>query len=311
MDAAVKFPTSPKAVKAAHVKLSKRMNVEQAFQAIARNCIDQIQSNELGVVRCQDIEFLHQMRIGLRRLDAALKLFGDLLPVPPGLVNELDWLMGQLGPARDWDVFIESTLPQVAGGLPQQPPLDSVRAAARRQSGLLHARASAAVSSQRYARLRKALENWIDQRAWRDDLPAKGKARLNMRLPEFAAALLEQEQQRLQRRARKLKDADPDRRHRVRIAAKRTRYAAEFFASLYPGKRVRPYVQALAGVQDALGRLNDASVAARLLDDLAGDDPALREGAAMVRAYLAACGAQGVRSVRKRWKQFKPLAPPH
>lgn len=307
----VKFPTSPKAVKAAHIKLSKRMNVEQAFQAIVRNCIDQIQSNELGVARCQDIEFLHQMRIGLRRLDAAFGLFGDLLPAPPPLANELDWLMGELGPARDWDVFIESTLAQVAGGLPHMPPLDGVKAAARKQSGLQHARAGAAVSSHRYARLLKALQNWIDQRGWRDDLPAKGKTRLKMRVPGFAAALLEREQQRLHRRGRKLKGADPDRRHRVRIAAKRTRYAAEFFASLYPGKRVRPYVKALAGVQDALGRLNDASVAARLLDDVAEDDPALREGAAMVRGYLAACGAQGVRSVRKRWKQFTPLAPPH
>jgi triphosphatase len=311
MDAAVKFPTSPKPVKAAHVKLSKRMNVEQAFQAIVCNCINQIQDNEAGVSRGQDIEFLHQMRIGLRRLDAAFALFSDLLQPPPGITHELDWLMGQLGPVRDWDVFSASTLPRVAEAMPAQAALDSVREAARAKSEVLHAQASAAVSSVRFARLLSALENWVAQRGWRCDLPAKGKGRLKMRVPDFAAALLEQEQQRLLRRGRKLKDADSNRRHRVRIAAKRTRYAAEFFASLYRAKRVRPYVQALAGVQDALGRLNDASVAARLLDDVGVDDPALPEGAAMVHGFLAAGSAQGVRRVRKRWKQFTPLAPPH
>jgi len=311
MDAAVKFPTSPKAVKAAHLKLSRRMSVELAFQAIVRNCIDQIQGNDTGVARCQDIEFLHQMRIGLRRLDAAFALFADLLEPPPAIRHELEWLKDQLGPVRDWDVFVASTLPRVAAAIPAQSALDSVAQAARARSEALHAQASVAVSSVRFAKLLRALENWVAQRGWRDEPGAQGKAGLKMSVAGFAGALLEQEQQRLLRRARKLKDAGPGRRHRVRIAAKRTRYAAEFFASLYPGKRVRPYVQALAGVQDALGQLNDASVAARLLDDVAEDDPALREGAAMVRGYLAACGVQGVRSVRKRWKQFTPLAPPH
>lgn len=311
MDAAVKFPTSPEVVKAAALKLSKRMNAEQAFQAIVRNCIEQIQGNEAGVVRCQDIEFLHQMRIGVRRLDAAFALFADLLQPPPAITHELQWLMDQLGPVRDWDVFIASTLPQVAEAIPAPGPLNSLSDAARKQSGALHAQASAAASSVRYAKLLSALESWVGQRGWRADVTAKGKARLKMGVAGFAGALLEQEQQRLLRRGRKLEDADPARRHRLRIAAKRTRYAAEFFASLYPGKRVRPYVKALAGVQERLGWLNDATVAQRLLDEVGNGDAALREGAALVRGYLAACGAEGVRGVRKQWKKFTPLAPPH
>lgn len=304
MDAAVKFPTSPKAVKADHLKLSKRMGVEQAFQAIARNCIGQIQSNETGVARGQDPEFLHQMRIGLRRLDAAFALFADVLQAPPSIAHELEWLMDQLGPVRDWDVFLASTLPQVAEAMNRPGPLGSVTAAAREKSAALHAQAAAAVSSARFAKLLRALENWIEQRGWRDDVPAKGKAQLKMRVIDFAGAILEQQQQRLLRRGRKLKDADQDRRHRVRMAAKRARYAAEFFASLYPGKRVRPYVQALTRVQDELGWLNDAAVANRLLDDLDDGDPALREGAAMVRGYLAARSEAGLRGVRICWKQL-------
>lgn len=310
MDAAVKFPTSPKPVKAAHVKLSKRMNVEQAFQAIVCNCINQIQDNEAGVSRGQDIEFLHQMRIGLRRLDAAFALFSDLLQPPPGITHELEWLMGQLGPVRDWDVFSASTLPRVAEAMPAQAALDSVREAARAKSEVLHAQASATVSSVRFARLLSALEKWVAQRGWRDDLTAKGKARLNTGTAGLAAAIVKQQQQRLLRRARKLKDAGARRRHRVRIAAKRARYATEFFASLYPGKRVRPYVKALAGVQERLGWLNDIMVAGRLLDEMSNGDAALREGAALARGYLASCAKGGVRRARKQWKKFTPLTAP-
>lgn len=311
MDAAVKFPTSPKAVKAACIKLSKRMSVEQTFQAIARNCIEQIQSNEAGVARGQDPEFVHQMRIGLRRLDAALALFDEVLQAPPALTHELEWLMDQLGPARDWDVLIASTLPHVAKAMPESIPLDSVMAAARQQCGTLHAQAATAVSSARFAKSLSALENWVERCGWRGDVLAKGKAQLKMRVTDFADAILAHEQQRLLRRGRKLKQADPRRRHRVRIAAKRTRYATEFFASLYPAKRVRPYVRALTGVQDELGWWNDAAVADRLLDDVGDGDAAAREGAAMVRGYLAACSEQAARSVCKSWKQFTPLALPH
>ena len=306
MDAAVRFPTSPRALKAAHLKLSKRMNAEQAFQAIVRNCLDQIQGNEAGVARYHDPESLHQMRVGLRRLDAAFALFGDLLAAPPAMAGELAWLMDQLGPARDWDVFLESTLPRVIGALPGQPALERLRAAAREKSTALGAQASAAVSSDRFGKLVSALERWVEQRGWRDDLPAKGQARLKRRVSDVAAAVLEREQQRLLRRGRKLNEADARRRHRLRIAAKRTRYAGEFFSALYPAKRVRPWMRALTRLQDELGWRNDASVAARLLDET-GDGAELREGAALVRGYLAARCREGEGTVRRLWKTFRPL----
>ncbi len=315
MDTAVRFPTSPKAAAAAPLKLNKRMSVEAAFQAIVRNCIGQVQDNEAGVARYPDLEFLHQMRIALRRLDAAFSLFGDVLPVPPPIADELDWLMDALGPARDWDVFLESTLPRVASGMPEHSQIAAVQAAARDKRDVVRARASEAVCSPRFAKLVRMLESWVDQRAWRDGMPAKAKMRLKVRVGDFAGGVLEREQQRLHRRARKLKDFSVERMHRVRIAAKRARYAAEFFASLFPGKQVRPYVQALKGVQDELGWFNDAVVASRLLDEACGQDGKLREGAALVRGYLAAVRDDGARRSGKAWgkkslKKFSLALPP-
>ena len=90
MDTAVRFPKSPRAAKAIALKLNKRMSVEEAFQAIVRNCVGQVQDNAAGVARYPDLEFLHQMRIALRRLDAAFSLFGELVALPPSIGDELE-----------------------------------------------------------------------------------------------------------------------------------------------------------------------------------------------------------------------------
>ena len=312
MDTAVRFPKSPKAAKAVALKLNKSMSVEEAFQAIVRNCIGQVQDNEAGVAGYPDVEFLHQMRIALRRLDAAFSLFGELVAVPPAIVDELEWLGAQLGPARDWDVFLESTLPRVASSMPGNAGIEPVQAAARDQRELVHARASDAVSSARFSKLIRALEGWCDQRAWRDSISGKQKTRLKMRVGDFAAGVLEQQQQRLLKRGRKLKEPGTDQLHRVRIGAKRARYAAEFFASLLPGKQVRPYVQALRSLQDELGWFNDASVATRLLDETCEtceQNDSLREGAALVHGYLAAVREHSESRSRKLWKKFSPSSP--
>ncbi len=310
MDAAVKFPTTPKAVKAAKLKLSKRMSVEQAFEAITRSCLDQIEANEAGVARFHDVESLHQMRVGLRRLHAAFTMFDGVLHAPDAIATELDWLMDELGPARDWDVLLMTTLARVESALPDEPALGALRQAAQERRQAFNARAADAVSSPRFRRFTGSLEQWIDERGWRDELSAKGKM-LKARVVDFADALLQKEQQRLIKRGRTLEGATPRERHRVRIAAKRTRYAAEFFASLYPGKRVRPYVAAVRALQDELGSLNDAAVAKRLLAELCEGNDALREGAALVGGYLASRAEAGEPNVRKLWRKMAPNKPPH
>jgi triphosphatase len=293
------------------LKLSPRMNVEQAFRCIVRSCLDQVEANESGVTQFHDVESLHQMRIGLRRLRAALAMFQDIIRLPAGLEHELEWAVEQLGPARDWDVLLESTLPRIARETEGPSRLAGVAHAAQERVHALHALAGGAVKSERYRKLMQALEAWLDKRGWRETLDSSRKARLKMRVMDFSGAILEQDQQRLLRRGRKLKSATPQDRHRVRIAAKRSRYAAEFFASLYPGKRVRPYVGALTTLQDELGWMNDAAVADRLLGELAEQNDALQADAGYVRGYLASCAHGGVDRVRRLWKKFKPINPPH
>src|SRR5258708_29075569 len=85
---------------------------------------------------------------------------------------------------------------------------------------------------------------------------------------ELAAATLAKRDRQLRKRSKRLRHLAPADRHRARLAAKKLRYAAEFFAALYRGGRATRYIEALARLQGALGKLNDLATAERLLDEL-------------------------------------------
>ncbi|MFL6656958.1 MAG: CHAD domain-containing protein [Massilia sp.] len=287
------------------------MNAEQAFVAIARSCVEQIRGNENGAARDHDPDSVHQMRVGLRRLDAAFTLFRPLLHSPPALTTERNWLMDQLDPVRDWDVFVDATLPKVVRAMPEQGALEHLAAAARQHRGIVHQHLGAELTSLRFATLISSLQHWLAQRGWRDELTVKECKRLECKVTIFADTALHSANQRMHKRARKLKQATARQRHRLRIAVKRARYAAEFFTSLYPGKGLLRYQHALASLQDQLGATNDTAVALRLLDHMSAGDVQLGEGVAMVRGYLVAADQWRVRGVRKRWRQVRALALPH
>ncbi|HEY0063903.1 MAG TPA: CHAD domain-containing protein [Telluria sp.] len=288
MDAALRFPTSPAAVKAAPVMLGKRMSAEQAFTRILGNCLAQIGANVDGVVRFRDVESLHQMRVGLRRLRAALALFDALLPLPLSMATELDWFAGELGAARDWDVLLETTLPATVAAMPDPDRGAALTALARERSGQLHAQLGALLLAPRYQHLMAALERWLERRDWRDGLSRERRKLLAAPASELAAAASRQGQRRLKKRARKLRHGGAAAAHRLRLAAKRSRYATEFFLSLLPRRRARACIAALAQVQDALGAMNDAQVADRLLGELAGAHPEVAQTAAFACGVLAA-----------------------
>jgi CHAD domain-containing protein len=297
------------AVKAAPLTLSKRMTAEQAFQAIAANCFTQITANRDGVLQ-QDGECVHQMRIALRRLRTLLALFKDVLPAPELLRQELTWLGMQLGAARDWEVLAGSTLPTVAAQAPGEAALDAVTAAALALAQQRHAAAATALNSARYARLMQDGAAWIEGCGWRDATTARQRKRLAARVTGHASATLARQHALLLARGNKLRGASPEQRHRVRIAAKKMRYACDFFQALYPSRKMAPFLTALTRLQDALGWLNDAAVASALLRQLQDQQTELAASAGFARGYLAARLIQdGKKSVR-RWKKFAPVALP-
>ncbi len=279
---------APAAVKATPVRLHKKMRLEDALQCIGLNCLEQLESNVTGVL-AQSVESLHQMRVGLRRLRALLNMFEELAPLPEGMRDSVEWLSGALGATRDWDVLAGSTLPAIDGA-----DLSQLVAVAEQRARDLHRDMLQTLRQPRYTQVILQLNGWFHGRRWREGLAVKSP--LYRRVDAAMVPLLRKAQQRLRKRIGALDEADPAARHRVRIAAKKARYAAEFFSDLLPAKPARHYVRALSALQDKLGHLNDLAVANTLLEKLTAPD--LLQGTTYARGYIAASTMAESRQLR-------------
>jgi inorganic triphosphatase YgiF len=291
-------------VRAGAAEIGAKATAEAALRAIAQECLHQIAANAAGLVADSDPEWVHQMRIGTRRLRSCLALIAPVAPaerVDP-LVAEIRWLAGILGAARDWDVFALETLPPLALGFAHDPAavtgLKRLRRRVAAKRSAARAATREAVRSPRFQRLLLATGAFCatPRFGMRDDAGSNAPAQ------PFAAGLLARRQRKLARRAMALENGTAEERHAARIAAKKLRYAAEFFAPLFPGKRTRAYLKALGALQDALGHCNDAATAARLAAGLAGDADQVTVGA--VRGWVAARAAALLPELARAWRRF-------
>lgn len=295
-------------VRAQAIALDGDATAETVLRAIAIECLHQIAANAAGLVADADPEWVHQMRIGTRRLRSCLGLLAPLVPATrlDPIIAELRWLAEVLGVARDWDVFAEETLPPLAAGFAQDPQTAGelkrlrTRVAARRKIADVAARD--AVRSPRFQRLMLTIGAFCA--APRFGAPAAANAEsdvLAATARPYASRLVARRHGKLAKRAQKLARGAPEERHAARIAAKKLRYAAEFFAPLFAAKRTRPYLKALAALQDALGHFNDAATAARLAAELAG---AGDTAAGIVRGWVAARAAALEPELERAWRRY-------
>jgi CHAD domain-containing protein len=236
--------------------------------------------HEPGTRSGEDIEDLHQMRVSVRRMRAALKSARPLLDAEwaDGLRAELGWLGRALGPSRDLDVMID----RLRGEIDALPPAERAagdvlvgyvereRAAARRAM-------TAELDDPRYHALVRRL---VDAVAEPLPEPPEGVAR-----PELVD-LVRAEARKIDKAVRRAGDDPPDMTlHDLRIRTKRLRYTGELVEPAMRGRKgkrtsaakaVRRTLKAAAELQEVLGDHQDACVAEhrirRLLDEL-GDAP--------------------------------------
>jgi len=174
---------------------------------------------------------------------------------------ELRWLIGELGPARDWDVFLAETLAPMREGWGPDADLDLLEQAAARRRDESYATAQAAIRSRRYTALLLRLGAWVEGRGWRDAAKPEALATLDGPAKVMAAAVLHRRHEKLRKAGRHIKTMSTEERHRLRIQVKKLRYATEFMGTLYPRRKVTKLLVSLKGLQDCLGSLNDLSVA--------------------------------------------------
>lgn len=299
------LPPKVNIVRAQPLALRSSQTVEHGMRAIFSACLAQIHGNEAGVADSSDAESVHQMRIGLRRLRSALRLFQGVCALPEDWLEDLRWLGNVLGAARDWEVLSSGTLAAAANAVRDIAFLDALRQQVATIAQVKRADAAQTVASARYSRLMLRLFAWVEGASWRDDLHADTRKRLAAVLGKWARAAMKRQHKRMLRRGRRLSVHDADALHRLRIAAKNARYMSEFFAALYRRKPLRRHVAALTALQDELGALHDLSSSVQLLQQLAAEHPALADATAFVRGWLSAQLARPHRRTLKTWKRFR------
>ncbi len=284
--------------------LASDTSAEDALRVIVQGCLEQIAGNAAGLLADADPEWVHQMRIGTRRLRSCL----GLVPATPGrdsLIAEVRWLARLLGTARDWDVFAGETLPPIAAALGTDASAAASFARLRRRVSARRAQARSmvrdAVRSVRFTRLVLAAGALCATPHFgRDDDEALRALAAPARV--FASGLIDRRHHKVGRSTTGLAKATPEARHAARIAAKKLRYAAEFFSPLLDGKHARRYLKSLSELQDVLGRANDAQTVQSLVAGLAAPGDVAMLGA--IRGWVAAHSAALAKDITRAADRF-------
>jgi inorganic triphosphatase YgiF len=265
---------SPQPVKSPPTNLNPRLKTQAAFQAIARGCLHHLIAN-MPALRAGDGEALHQARVALRRLRSAISLFSALLhdEQMEEIKCEFKWITGEFGPARELDVF----LTRVVGPLAERHRDDEsirqldVDIARRREEAFDRARV--AIDSARFRKLLLNVATWIEVGEWTRNEDELLRTLGNQPVKQTALDQLERRWKKILKRGKRLDSLDSSRLHKPRIAAKKLRYASDFFQDVFAGKKAarrrKRFVGSLKSLQDALGDLNDIRVHIDVTHDLA------------------------------------------
>jgi len=287
-----------RAVTARQVHLRKSMTVEDAFRATVLECLAQVGGNA-PAIRARDPKGVHQIRVGLRRLQMALTSFGDYGERPDlkALGKRGRAIADAFGPARDLDVLADELVAPVKAHYPDDPSFAALDAALRHARGEAWDDALSEVLNPDFGAFLNEVAA-LAETVPHDDTP----------VAKASKEALKHHLKRVKKRGKKVAETYDRRTHKLRIALKKLRYAAEFFAPLYPHKDTKEYVSRLKKLLDRFGDANDVH---GIKDTLArlGDAPELRFAVGAVAGWHAARERELTRDAMKSWRAFRKKTP--
>jgi triphosphatase len=237
--------------------LTAQLSPVEAFRSIALSCLEHFQRNEHGLRDSKDPEYVHQARVALRRLRSAIKLFTPVLPKDFVAAYGETWktLASALGDARNWDVFLEETLPPIRAAFPKEADVARLKQEGVRRAHRARKSVTTLMALAEYPKL--ITEFTAAVFALSDIVP--------ITLQDLATSQLTRHARKAHKLAVRHAELEAEERHQMRICFKKLRYTLEFFAPLLPNKRLSPYLSALNRLQDELGLINDHVTAEALI----------------------------------------------
>ncbi|MFZ5734698.1 MAG: CHAD domain-containing protein [Pseudomonadota bacterium] len=220
----------------------KARTCEAALWTIAQRCMSEVMRSARGAAK-GNAGSLHDMRIALTRLQTAIRFFEPAIDHRRwgALRREAAWLAGRSGPARDMDVALRHGNPPDPGAMEQW----------QRERSRQYERLRRALASGRFKKLATMLTQ-LPKPATNDDRSPSFDA--------FSTRRLEQWRSKLADKGRSVDCLSARKRHKLRLRAKRLKYALEWSPALIRRADGKELQRQAKRAQDVLGRLNDVSM---------------------------------------------------
>jgi CHAD domain-containing protein len=264
-------------------EITAQMPASVAVATLLLGLLDTLEQNVDGVLRDIDTEFLHDLRVAVRRTRSAIKLLGSALPngLAAPYAAEFKWLGDLTTPTRDLDVHLLG-FDAMAGQLVAASPadLEPFRAFLARRRAREFRRLVAGLRS---ARFRAITDHW---RKALVEVRDAGRPRRGLTTGDLALATTGRTFRRVAAQGGAITPASaPESLHDLRKRCKELRYALEFFAPLHDPVIYRKVLGDLKALQDCLGEFQDSQVQREEIGVLA--DAMLAERAAPAATLLA------------------------
>jgi CHAD domain-containing protein len=259
------FPGTPLSRK---YRIGPGDSLHAALEKIAMLQIYRIWANAAGTLLNLDPEYLHDMRVAMRRLRSALRFLREFFDeyFCAYLRSELSWAAGLLGEVRDMDVLMEV----IEKAMKECSVSEASSSEVLKRLTSTHAEdrkaLKSAIRSKRYAALMSKLFNFVEHAYFK-------QANAGDDLKETASRIIRKIMQRCDGAMNRVEASLTDESmHRLRIAMKHLRYACEFFTPLFD-QRIRQIIKKTVRFQDCLGIHQDSIVAIRKLGAVYFDIP--------------------------------------
>jgi len=265
-------------------EITATMPAPVAVARLLLRLLDTVELNVDGVLRDIDTEFLHDLRVAVRRTRSAIKLLGAVLPadLAEHFKAEFKWLGDVTTPVRDLDVHLlgfDALTEQLVAASPDD--LEPLRAFLVRRRAREFRRLAAALRGPRF---RAITDDW--RKALLEIRDVDGPRRRRPTAAVLARAATGKAFRRVAAQGDAItSDSPPESLHDLRKRAKELRYLLEFFAPLHDQVAYRKVLSDLKQVQDCLGEFQDSEVQRHEIHDLA--DAMLAERAAPAATLLA------------------------
>jgi CHAD domain-containing protein len=277
------------------VSIDPDQRADAAASAVLRRLLTVVADNIDGAIGGEDIEYLHQLRIGVRRSRTVQRQLRSVFPAAelPGFRSDFRWLQRATGEARDLDVYVDGfgslakLLPELVRG-----DLEPMREVLIEHQLRVRGGLELTLRSRRMAELMDDWERLLESLV---ELPLQDRPDATRTISEVCGERIGKVYRKLVSMGDQISDSSPaEEFHDLRKTGKELRYLLELFGvQLFDDDVVDPLIDSLKDLQELLGRHQDREVQVAMVRSLTSE-VAPRSGGG------AACLAMGTLVARLR-----------